>query len=133
VHWYVIIVDFDRKIIFSVDSYGDVDHEGDAEVMLTFFRLALLKKHAATRHSSRRDTLMLGGNFDVLDWGYRRLPIPLACRQTDSISCGLFTCMNIKEIVEERDILRVGGKKKLKKVKSIRRRPLCGAFTYSIL
>ena len=54
VHWYLIIVDFDQKIIFSVDSYGDVDHEKDAKVMLTFFRLALLKKRAATRHSSRR-------------------------------------------------------------------------------
>ena len=78
VHWYLIIVDFDQKIIFSVDSYGDVDHEKDATVMLTFFRLALLKKRAATRQSSRRDTFMLQGNFKAMDWGYRRLPVPLA-------------------------------------------------------
>jgi hypothetical protein len=109
VHWYVIIVDFEQKIIFSVDSYGDVDHEKDANVMLTFFRLALLKKRAATRVSSRRDTFMLQGNFEMRDWGYRRLPVPLACRQTDSISCGLFTCMIIKEIVQERGILSVIG------------------------
>jgi Ulp1 family protease len=115
VHWYLIIVDFDQKIIFSVDSYGNVDHERDATAMLTFFWLALLKKRAATRHSSRRDTFMLRGNFDVLEWEYRRLLVPLACRQTDSISCGLFTCMNIREIVQERDILMAGGSKQMRR------------------
>jgi Ulp1 family protease len=115
VHWYVIIVNFDQKILFSVDSFGDVNHKTDAEVMLTFFRLALLTKRAATRQSSRRDTFMLRGNFDVRDWGYRRLPVPIACQQRDGISCGLFTCMNIKEIVQHRDILQVGGRKKLHK------------------
>jgi hypothetical protein len=74
---------------------------------------------------------MLRGNFDVLDWGYKQLPVPIACRQMDTISCGLFTCMNIKEIVHDRDILLVGGRKK--KVKSIRRRQLCGAFISSTL
>jgi hypothetical protein len=72
-----MIVDFDQKIIFSVDSFGDVDRKKDAEVLLTFFCLALLKKQVATRHSSRQDTFMLRGNFDVLEWDYLQLQIPL--------------------------------------------------------
>jgi len=134
VHWYLIIVDFDQKIIFSVDSYGDVDHEKDAKVMLTFFRLALLKKRAATWHSSRRESFMLQGNFKAMDWGYRQLPVPLACRQTDSISCGLFLCMNMKEIVQEQEILLVAGGKKLRRSQvSQEKAPLWRIFLFYII
>ena len=46
----------------------------------------------------------------------RVLSVPsVACRQTDSISCGLFICMNIKEIVQEQDILLVAGGKELRR------------------
>jgi Ulp1 family protease len=114
VHWYLMIVDFDKKTIFSVDSFGSIDHERDAKVMLTFFRLALLERRAATRPSSRRNSFMLRGDFNVLEWKYKCLEIPVGCQQTDRISCGLFTCMNTKEIVQDRDIL-LGGRKKLKK------------------
>jgi hypothetical protein len=54
-HWYLMIVNFDDKLIISVDSYCEVDHKKDAEILLTFFRLALLTKRATTRQSSRRD------------------------------------------------------------------------------
>jgi hypothetical protein len=102
-------------MIFLVDSCGGVNHEKDAEIMLTFFRLALLKKRAATRHSSRRNAFMLQGDFDVLEWEHRQLPAPIACQQTDSVSCGRFTCMNMRETVQEQDILLGGRKKRLRK------------------
>jgi hypothetical protein len=109
-----MIVDFDAKTIFSVDSCGGGNHEKDAEIMLTFFWLALLKKRAATRHSSRENAFMFRGDFDVLEWKHRQSPALIACQQTDSISCGVFTCMNIREIVQEQDIL-LGGRKRLRK------------------
>jgi hypothetical protein len=59
VHWHAMIVCFNQKTIFLVDSCGDVNHEKDAAVMLTFFWLAFLKKRAVTRHSSRRDVFMV--------------------------------------------------------------------------
>jgi hypothetical protein len=74
-----------------------VDHKKDADVLLIFFRLAL-------------------SDFEELAWEYRRLPIPVDCVQTDSISCGLFTCMNTKAIVEQPEILLGGrGRKRLQK------------------
>jgi hypothetical protein len=80
VHWYLMIVGFDqKKNIFLVDSYGELDHRKDAEVLLSFFCLALLKKRAGTRHSSRRNTFMMQRNFDVLEWEYWQLQIPLQC------------------------------------------------------
>jgi hypothetical protein len=59
VHWCLTIVNFDQKTIFLVNSCENVDCERDATAMLAFFWLALLKKHAATRHSSRRDTCFM--------------------------------------------------------------------------
>jgi hypothetical protein len=54
VHWHMMIVNFDKKTMFPVDSCGPFDHKREAKVIPTFFWLALLEKHAATRPSSPR-------------------------------------------------------------------------------
>jgi hypothetical protein len=57
---------------------------------------------------------MLWGDFNVLEWKHQCLEMLIACRQTDAVSCGLFTCVCTKETVQDRGIL-LGGRKKLKK------------------
>jgi hypothetical protein len=58
---------------------------------------AFITTRAATRPSSPQNAFMLGGDFNVLEWKHQCLETPIGCRQTDAVSCGLFTCVNTKK------------------------------------
>ena len=79
-HWFLMVVDFERRGVASVDSFNR-RHDKEAGLMGLMVKVAL---------AGRKD----GGKEDVAleDWRYSCIKLAENCCQDDTDSCGLFVC-----------------------------------------
>lgn len=76
-HWFLITIDFDAKLILSMDSL-DVSRKDE--------RLNMLEWVEEEWWSNSRWL----GEFDKKAWKHKKAPVPI---QTNSVDCGVFACM----------------------------------------
>jgi hypothetical protein len=104
-HWYLWVVRFDSKTIYSIDSFGAIEHKLEMEQLLSFLRVLLMKDRPRTRAQSCHKTHEIDYMPDLTEWEYKVVNVPTHCRQYDGVSCGLFVCMFAASITDHPEVL----------------------------
>lgn len=101
-HWVLMVLDYERKRIHSIDSKDtdDADHYAFAQNIASIVKVHLMgtdrnkgKRKATGRRVSRPVVPSLGA------WDYRKLPVPKEYRQTDDCDCGAYVCHYARQIL----------------------------------
>lgn len=76
-HWFLITIDFDTKLILSMDSLNE-NREEERRDMLEWVEIEWGRNPRWP------------GEFEKIEWRHKKAPVPVQTNQTD---CGVFTCM----------------------------------------
>ncbi len=96
-HWWLMIVDVEQKIVYSLDSLLETSHYDDAKLLTSLFKICLLENKADGDTKRIRTTRKASQNLktsipDMEGWMYQILPRPKNVRQIDCHNCGAYVC-----------------------------------------
>jgi hypothetical protein len=97
-HWWLMVVDADNRVIYSLDSLEDPDdHYSNAVWLSGLFKLRAVRQQLECASTSEQQESTLP---DFAPWEYQEMRLPNKLLQHDGHSCGPYVCFYAATILK---------------------------------